>query len=106
MVMSTIVTLANLGKTPNAKLAKQMFTEKNSNVEKSINGYRRNRRWLISHHESLRRRYGGKYVVVYNRKIKAFPTQSKLFSYVKKHYQNNPAVVTDYMNKQKLKFLL
>ena len=105
-MVSTIVSLSHLGKTPNAKLAKQMFTEKNSNVEKSINDYRRNRRWLVSNHESLRRRYGGKYIVVYNRKVKAFSTQSKLLSYVKEHYQDNPAVVADYMSKQKLKFLL
>ena len=105
-MVSTIVSLSHLGKTPSAKLAKQMFTEKNSNVEKSINGYRRNRRWLVSNHESLRRRYGGKYIVVYNRKVKAFSTQSKLLSYVKEHYQDNPAVVADYMSKQKLKFLL
>ena len=106
MVTSTIVDLSRLGNTPSAKLAKQMFTEKNSKIEKSINGYRRNRRWLVSHHESLRHRYGGKYIVVYNRKVKAFSTQSKLLSYVKEHYKDNPAVVADYISKQKLKFLL
>jgi len=106
MVANTVVTLSRLGKTSGAKLAKQMFTENNPKVEKSLNGYRRNRRWLVSNHESLRRRYGGKYIMVYNRKVKAFSTQSKVFSYVKEHYQNNPAVVIDYMSKQKLKFLL
>ncbi len=106
MVANTIVTLSSLGKTPSAKLAKQMFTQKNSSVEKSINSYRRNSRWLVSNHESLRRRYGGKYIVVHNRKVKAFSTQSKLLSYVKEHYQDNPAVVADYISKQKLKFLL
>lgn len=106
MVASTIVKLSRLGKTPSAQLAKQMFTEKNRIVEKSINNYRRDRRWLVSHQKSLRHKYGGKYIIVNNRRVKAFPTQSELLSYVKERYQNNPAVVVDYMSKQKLKFLL
>ena len=105
--MSTIVTLSNLGRNKSAKIATKMFTTRASSLEKKINAYRRNRKWLVSHQENLRKRYGGRYVAVYNRRIlRSDASHSKVLSYVKSNYHSNPAVVIDYIGKQKLKFLL
>jgi len=78
LTQSVLVSLSKLGKSPSSQLAKKLFSQQTSKEKQRFRAHRVNRHWLVTRRESLRKKYGDQYVVVFNRDIKtAYPTHAK-----------------------------
>ena len=104
----SLVTLSKLGNSESAKIAKKYFLNStDSKLSRKLLDFRKNAEWLAKHRESLRKKYGDMYVAISKKDVcYASPSHAKVIAHVRKEYGYDPAVLIDYIGKQKVKFLL
>lgn len=87
-------------------IANKLFAE-DPTLEKKLDNFRENSEWFFDNEEDLREEYGGCHIAVYEKKVcLAEKDQRKLIKSVRTKYGDDPSVMTTFIGKEKVNFLL